>query len=61
MQNFLNTETAKVGGIKVWGKMDSTINEINIVTDLINKFGKEMTLEELYCKLFQEHCEYFSD
>ena len=50
-----------MGGIKVWSKMDSTINEINIVTDLINKFGKEMTLDELYCKLYKEHCEYFSD
>lgn len=45
----------------MWAKMDSTINEINIVTDLINKFGKDITLEELYSKLYQEHCEYFSD
>lgn len=39
----------------------ATINEINEVTDLIEKYGGALTLEELYWKLKKEHDEYFSD
>ena len=39
----------------------STINEINTVADLIEKYGGALTLEELYWKLKKDHDEYFSD
>lgn len=42
-------------------KMASTINEINEVADLIEKYGGALTLEELYWNLKKEHDEYFSD
>ena len=42
-------------------KMTSTINEINLVADLIESYGGALTLEELYWKLKKDHDEYFSD
>ena len=42
-------------------KMTSTINEINQVSELIEKFGGAITLDELWVKLYHEHCDYFSD
>ena len=42
-------------------RMNSTINEINIVIDLINKYDESLTLEELYFQLKKEHDDYFGD
>lgn len=39
----------------------ATINEINTVAELIEKYGKDLTLEELYYKLKKDHDEYFSE
>ena len=39
----------------------ATINEINTVAELIEKYGSDMTLEELYFKLKKDHDEYFSE